>query len=172
MEGPRRERVKAEQFGPMSGESNVSREPLREIRQPRPMLGESVGSTEGLRRKQDRTEQSRLMSGGRGVLTEPLREVGQPRPMLRRARAEQCGPMSRQQRESLEAEREPSQLGSRFYQFQDDLPVHVGSLARAEQFRARPDPGQGFGELLEGVERSRFRTSPLSLRLRWTRFWR
>ena len=100
------------------------------------------------------------MSGGRGVLTEPLREVGQPRPMLHRARAEQCWPMSRQQGESLEAEREPGQLGSRFYQFQDDPPVPVGSLARAEQFRARPDPGERLGEPLEGVERSRFRTSP------------
>ena len=92
------------------------------------------------------------MSGGRGVLTEPLREVGQPRPMLRRAKAEQCGPMSRRQGESLEAEREPSQLGSRFYQFQNDLPVPVGSLARAEQYRARPDPEEGFREPLEGVD--------------------
>ena len=155
VEGPRGERAEAEQFGPMSGERDVSREPLREIRQPRPMLGESAGSAEGLRREQDRTEQSRPMSVGRGVLSEPLREVGQPGPMLRRSRAEQCGPMSRQQGESLEAEREPGQLESRFYQFQDDLPAPVGSLARAEQFRARPDPGEGFG-----VEQSRFRTFP------------
>ena len=59
VKGPRRERAVAEQFGPMSGERDVSREPLRERAKPRPMLGESVGAAEGLS-EGNRTGQSSL----------------------------------------------------------------------------------------------------------------